>query len=152
MKMQALYILAIVLGSSLLLSACSPSLSPLYRDYEAGGTTDTLEERIVTALHEAGWDTVETSVPNVVATEEKVLSNWGLYKVTATLEVTPLGRDHVRIFIHPYRKYIVGGQGKIPYLTRRIRVRFLPELSDAFETQGFAMAGTPFERDDSELR
>lgn len=152
MKRQTLYILGIVLGSSLLLTACSPSLSPLYRDYEAGGTADTLEERIVTALYEAGWDTVETSVPNAVATEEKVLSNWGLYKVTATLEVTPLGSDHVRIFIHPYRKYIVGGKGKIPYLTRRIRVRFLPELSDAFETQGFALAGTPFERDDSELR
>ena len=152
MRDSKVCISGVVLGSMLLLAACAPSLSPLYRDYEAGGAGGALEDRIVAALQEAGWDTVSTTVPHAVATEEKVLSHWGLYKVTASLEVTPLGRDHVRIFVHPYRQYIVGGKSKIPYLTRRIRVKFLPDLSDAFETQGFALAGTPFERDDTEMR
>lgn len=152
MRRSSIYIIGIVLGALLFLTACAPSLSPLYRDYEVGGSSEAADARIVAALRSAGWDTVATEVPNAIASEEKVLSNWGLYRVTAQLEVTPLGRDHVRIFVHPYRKYIVGGKGKIPYLTRRIRVKFLPELTEAFEEQGFAVAGTPFERDKSVMR
>ena len=153
MKVFFPYILGAAVAILFVLPGCAPSLSPLYRDYEMGQSDSTsVDGRIVAALKDAGWDTVATSVPNAIATEEKVLSNWGLYKVTASLEVTPLGQDHVRVFIHPYRRYVVGGKGKIPFLTRRIRSQFLPELNDAFEGQGFAIAGTPFERDDSTLR
>lgn len=129
------------------ISGCSPSLSPLYRDYEVAETGSSVTPRIAAALLEAGWDTVETEIPNAVVTEDKTLSNWGLYRVTASLEVTPLGRDHVRVFVHPYRKYITGGKGKIPYLTPSIRAKFLPELNDALENQGLVVVGTPVERD-----
>lgn len=134
------------------LSACSPSLSPLYRDYAIAPGDTAVSERIMAALESAGWDTLQTSFPNTIATDEKVLSHWGVYRVTANLEVTPLGGDHIRVFVHPYRKYIFGGKGKILYLTRRIRTKFMPELNRALKDHGLVTAGTPFERDDSKLR
>jgi hypothetical protein len=145
-------ILLLSASAFLHLSACSPSLSPLYRDYAIAPGDTAVDKRIRSALESAGWDTLQTSVPNTIATDEKVLSHWGIYRVTAALEVTPLGGDHVRVFVHPYRKYIFGGKGKILYLTRRIGTKFMPELNRAFKEQGLNIAGTPFERDDAELR
>ncbi len=109
-------------------------------------------ERIVAALNEAGWDTTATGLPHAIATQERVLRRWGLYRITVYMEVTPLGRDHVRIYMHPFRKYIFGKASKIQYLTRRIRSRFMPELDEAFAKYGLKPAGTPFERDDTVLR
>lgn len=150
MKRIGIIVLA---GAALIVSACSPSLTPLYRDYDAPAADSlSLEDRIVAALQEAGWDTVATTLPHAIATDERVLSDWGLYRVAASLEVSPLGRDHVRLFVHPYRKYIIGGKGKIQYLTRRVRSRFIPELNEAFEKHGLRLAGTPFERDNTAIR
>ena len=153
MKGPFAYLLGAALVILFMLPGCAPSLSPLYRDFDTGRSDSTaVDSRIVAALQGAGWDTVATEIPNAIATQEKVLSNWGLYKVTASLEITPLGPDHVRVFIHPYRKYVIGGKGKIPFLTRRIRSQFLPELNDSFEDHGFVLVGTPFERDDTKMR
>ncbi len=169
-----------LLAGLLLFSACAPSLAPLYRDYDvvaldtsrAASLTHPAERpetlsgapsderpppamarpRIVAALHEAGWDTTSTSLPHAVATRERVLQRWGLYRIVAYLEVAPLGRDHVRVYAHPFRKYVFGKASKIPYLTRPIRSRFLPELDEAFAKHGLQPVGTPFERDDTALR
>lgn len=142
----------VVGGAFLLLSACTPSLSPLYRDYTPAMDSASVEARILSALGEAGWDTVATNLPNAIATEERVLSNWGIYKVAASLEVAPLGQDHVRLYVHPYRQYFIGGKGKIMYLTRRVETRFIPEINEAFEKYGLRLAGTPFERDSTTLQ
>lgn len=139
---------AILLGAALILSACSPSLSPLYRDYQVPKDETPVEQRVANALAAAGWDTVGVNVPNAITTEEKTLSHWGIYKVTATLEVTPLGQNHVRVFVHPYRHYITGGKGKIPYLTPSLRSKFLKPLNEAFLAEGLAVVGTPIERDE----
>lgn len=141
---------ALVFGAGLLLSSCSPSLSPLYRDYEVRDGGASMEQRVAGALVDAGWDTVEVDTPNAITTEEKTLSHWGIYRVTATLEVTPLGQDHVRVFVHPYRRYITGGKGKIPYLTPSLRSKFLHSLNEAFAAQGLVVIGTPIERDEEE--
>lgn len=141
---------AAIVAIWVLVAGCSPSLSPLYRDYEVADLEAPIDSRIAEALQEAGWDTVTTSIPNAVVTDSKTLSHWGLYKVTASLEVTPLGREHVRVFVHPYREYITGGKGKIPYLTPSIRAKFLPRLNEAFEEKGLVVVGTPVERDEKE--
>ena len=102
------------------LAACSPSLSPLYRDYtltqEDSGPEDDLvaEPRIRDALQASGWDPAESAAPNAVSTEERTLRNWGLYRVVVELEVVPLGPEHVRVYFHPYRRYLFGGRGKNP--------------------------------------
>lgn len=137
----------LVLLFTLVLTACTPSLSPLYRDYEVL-ESDTLErdvyERIYEALQEAGWTPAEASAENVVATESKTIRNWGLYKIVVSLEVVPVGDEHLRIFIHPYRQYITGGRSKIPYLASNLRTIVLPDLNKAFEHQGFELAGMPY--------
>ena len=171
---------ALLLVISFFLSACAPSLAPLYRDYDmpspdtllavavsesmnpsgepSGMAPDegvgarTVPERIVAALNEAGWDTTATDLPHAIATKQRVLRRWGMYSIVFYLEVTPLGRDHVRIYIHPFRKYVFGKASKIQYLTRRIRSRFMSELDEAFSKHGLKPAGTPFERDDTILR
>lgn len=141
--------LIIVLSSAMLaLSACSPSLSPLYRDYERPGEGVPIEERVIAALSEAGWQTVDADVPNAITTEARTLSRWGIYRVTAELEVTPLGQNHVRVFVHPYRHFITGGKGKIPYVTPRLRSKLLGPLNEAFKSQGLTVVGTPVERDE----
>lgn len=160
----------------LLLPACAPSIAPLYRDYDivapdtslaapvsgpmdfpeiaSGEDADpaAVRRRVADALHEAGWETTPTDLPHAVATRERVLQRWGLYRVTARLEVTPLGRDHVRVYVHPFRKYVFGKASKMQYLTRPVRSRFLPEIDRAFAKRGLRPAGTPFERDDTVLR
>lgn len=144
---------ATLVGACVLLTACTPSLSPLYRDYNAPpADSASVDARILAALDAAGWDTVSTDLPNTIATDERVLSDWGIYKVTASLEVTPIGREHVRVYVHPFRKYIFGGRGKILYLTKRIRSKLIPDVNRAFDEQGLSLAGTPFERDNTVLR
>ncbi len=178
--MKRSYAPTALLVALLLFSACAPSLAPLYRDYDivpldtfrtapladfrefpeilsdAPSGEDAapamVRQRIVAALHEAGWDTTSTSLPHAVATRERVLQRWGLYRIVAYLEVAPLGRNHVRIYAHPFRKYVFGKASKIPYLTRPIRSRFLPEIDEAFSKYGLEPVGTPFERDDTVLR
>jgi len=137
-----------LIAALLIMSGCSPSLSPLYRDYEVSPADSSIDDRITAALVDAGWDTLESDIPNTIATESRTLSRWGLYRVTASLEVTPLGPDHVRVFVHPFRRYITGGKGKIPYLTPGVRSKFLPGLTESLREQGLVAVGTPIERDE----
>ncbi len=178
--MKRSYAPTALLVAFLWFSACAPSLSPLYRDYDVvlGDTSRTasrahpaelpaplsiappdeegapagVRQRIVAALHEAGWDTTSTDLPHAVATRERTVQRWGLYSIVVYLEVTPLGRDHVRMYAHPFRKYVFGKASKLSYLTRPIRSRFLPEIEEAFAKHGLQPVGTPFERDDTVLR
>ena len=98
------FLLVFLMG---LLAACSPSLSPLYRDYEVQVGRERLPEQMAvygdirTALSAAGWETTPASAPNAVATKPRTLSNWGLYRVVVSLEVVPIGTDYVRVYFHP---------------------------------------------------
>lgn len=129
------------------LGGCSPSLSPLYRDFEVRNRAGADEARIEAALEQAGWSPAPDVSPSAVTTEERTLTQWGLYKVTARLEVVPLGDGHVRVLVHPYRKFVTGSRSKIPYLSRSLRNQLLPDLNKAFEAQGLHAVGTAVERD-----
>lgn len=140
-----------ILATSLFLSACSPSLSPLYRDYtivpeeSAGPSEDDVYARILRALEEAGWQPAEPATENVVATEMRTLRRWGLYRTVAYLEAAPVSGEYVRLFIHPYRRFITGGRSKIPYLTRSLRGQILPDINEAFEKHGLKPVGRPYD-------
>ncbi len=133
----------------LLFVGCSPSLAPLYRDYEVSTSPNEhqLDTRISSALDRAGWTVVSSDTPQAISTEERTLSTWGLYRVTASLEVVPLGENHVRVLIHPYRKFFTGSKSKIPYLSRNLKRNLIPDLRQAFTEQGLVAVGTPMERD-----
>jgi hypothetical protein len=146
---------------------CAPSLSPLYRDYDVepapastsvGDTEQSTDEvdrgiydRIRAALADAGWTEAPSAAPNVVSTEPRQLSNWGIYRVVVSLDVVPVGEQHVRVLFHPARIYFTGGRSKIPYLGSEMRSALLPELNEAFEAQGLYPIGTPRERDEEQV-
>jgi hypothetical protein len=135
---------------ALFLAACSPSLAPLYRDYEVEPTglpESTLYENIETALQESDWELAPASAPNVVATESRQINNWGLYRVIVSLEIIPVGGDYVRVYIHPYRKFFTGSRSKIPFLRANLRRSVLTELNTAMEAQGLHVIGTAIQRD-----
>ena len=144
------FLLVLLLGFALSTGACAPSLSPLYRDYEAQADSSTvtpIEKRIEDALTDAGWQLKPAAAPNAFATEERKLSSWGIYSVVASVEVVPLGTEYVRLYIHPYRTYITGGRGKIPYLNKSLQRSVLKDLTKAFELQSLQAIGTGEKRD-----
>ena len=140
-------VLLLVSAAILLTSGCAPSLSPLYRDYAVPDTVEATESRITRALSDAGWTVTDDRPPQAIATEERTLTNWGLYRVVASLEVVPLGSGHVRVLIHPYRAYFTGSRSKMPFLRRSLQRTILPELNEAFEAEGLEIAGTALDRE-----
>ena len=146
------FLIVVLAGISLAgVMGCTPKLSPLYRDYEVPqdveGQPVDVYEKVRIALVDAGWELAQPDVANVVKTEEQTLTNWGLYKVTAYLEAAPLGGNYVRVYIHPFRKYVTGGQSKVPFLLSSVRSRVLPPLNQALEEQGLTSVGVPRDKD-----
>jgi hypothetical protein len=134
----------------LLLTAtgCAPSLSPLFRDYDiepapATAANDDVYARLRAALTEAGWTVTESDVPNLLATEPRRMSNWGLYRTDVTLEAAPVNNRHVRVFFHPFRTYITGGRSKMAFLDGGLQRALIPELNRALEAHGFLPLGAP---------
>ena len=144
--LSLLYIAAAVAG-------CMPSVAPLYRDYAVGapdgtGETEALRERIRSALVEAGWTPAPPVVPEAVATTPRTLSDIGLYRTEVSIDVVLVGGTHVRVFFHPYRRYLTGGLSKVPFLSAGVRRQLLPPLNEAFARRGFTAVDTPRERDE----
>ena len=57
--------------SALLIAGCSPTLYPLYRDYEHEPGSSALLPSIEEALIEAGWELIPPPAPNAVATADR---------------------------------------------------------------------------------
>lgn len=155
-----------VIALLVLLSGCSPRLSPLYRDYEvkpddaqteaeSATTPDDHAEvmdRIRAGLDAAGWTVTEAVTDNVIAAESRKFREWGLYSIEVDLEVAPVGGNYVRLFVHPYRIYVTGAKRKIPYLRGSLARSVLKDLHEAFDAQGLEYIGTAQTRDRQALR
>ena len=139
------YVLIGVLALSV--TACAPSLSPLYRDYQVQKIDQPVADRIEAALVEAGWHVIPASAPNALATEERKIRSWGLYSVVVSLEAVPVGEGYVRLYLHPYRKYFTGNRSKIPFLKKSLQRALLTDLNEAFYNEGLLALGTGVERD-----
>jgi len=145
----------LITTTALTLAACAPSVSPLYRDYEVRAVRASEEAspdvyaRIRAALAKAGWMETEADAPNIVSTEPRQISGWGLFRTEVALDVAPIGDSHVRVLFHPIRYSFLGGRTKIGYLGRGARRSILPDLNAAFEEQGFEVLGTAKERDEN---
>ncbi len=144
----------LVIAATVVLTACAPSISPLFRDYtvEAPGgqpaSSPDVFTRIQAALTEAGWTETGAAAPNVISTEPRFVSNWGLFRTAVRLDVAPIGEHHVRVIFTPTRHSVFGGRTKIGYLSSGVRRAILPQLNAAFEQQGFVVLGTAQERDE----
>ena len=145
MRLPSVLLALLVLG--LTAGGCSPSFSPLYRDYTVQPSDAPLEARIEAALLEAGWQPEPGEAPNVIATEERTLNEWGLYRIVASLEVVPVGDDYVRLYVHAFRHYFTGSRSKIPCLKKGLRGQVLTDLNKSFAANGLTALGTAVERD-----
>lgn len=121
----------------LLLAGCTPRLAPLYQDYSTASSDSATVEAAARALESAGWTLNPAPAPNALATMPRRMQEWGLYRVYLQVEVLPLGGPYVRVLFHPYRQYVTGGRGKIPYLPSGVRRAALPPLREALEAEGF---------------
>jgi hypothetical protein len=136
-----------------LAGGCAPSVTPLYRDFEvrpgtvAADTAD-LRGRLRAALVDAGWTLAPAVTPEAVATAPRTVSDVGLYRTEVHLDAVPVGGRYVRVFFHPYRRYLSGGRSKVPYLGAGLRRRLLPPLADALARRGLVAVGLARERDE----
>lgn len=115
-------------------TSCSPSLHPLYKDYQHPFDGHIPIELIEKTLIESGWEIVDSPSSNTITTAERTIRNWLLYKVTVYVEVVPISPKHARLLIHPYRVFITGSRSKIPFLQRGIRRGIIRDLDRAFES------------------
>ena len=112
---------------------CSPSLHPLYKDYQHNFDGHLPVDLIEEILIESGWKIVDSLSPNTVTTAQRRIRNWLVYKVIVHVEVIPISPKHARLLIHPYRVFITGTRSKIPFLRRSIRRSVISDLDQAFE-------------------
>ncbi len=136
----------------LFLSACSPSLYPLYRDYSVEPHAEAVETRIQNALASSGWVRVPAAAPNVIATNERRVRHWGVYSIEVSLEAIPIGGGHVRLLVHPYRKYVWGTRSKVAFLNGTIRRSILRDFDSAMAAQELIAVGTGVSRDRKKTR
>lgn len=135
------------------LGACSPGSTPLYRDYSAPPVTpEELQQRILTALDEAGWKIDSVRTDGVVTTQRRTVSRFLLYHVDVRLDVLPLDGRYVRVLLFPYRYFITGNRSMIAFMRPGIERSVLPSLSSAFRRQGLVLVGTPIDRDRKRTR
>lgn len=144
-----IHFLALTLAAVLFVG-CSPRISPLYRDFSIGESSSselTIHERLSRALEEGGWVVIDGITSNVVATESRRMRSWVIYDMEVELEASPVGNGHIRLFIHPYRRYFTGSRGKMPYLKSGLAKSVLKTLEEPFDTYGLRFAGTAQSRD-----
>lgn len=147
MRSRTVRFLGVVAAAGiLLLSGCSPTLTPLFRDYRVTVDAPVDSSRIRSALREAGWQIRRTPDLPVIRTRPRTINNWLLYKVRVQLDVARVNDDQVRVFIHPRREYIFGTRSKLLYLKETLHEEFVPDLNRAFAQHEMEIIGDPFER------
>ena len=142
---------AVALATVIMIAVgCTPRLSPLYRDFSIEKPVPNdqdLRGQIGEALDEAGWTVIDGVTSNIVATESRKFHTWVVYRMEVELEVAPVGKGYVRVFIHPYRRYFTGSRGKMPYLKKGFANSIMETLEEPFASRGLKFAGTADSRD-----
>ena len=139
----------LLVAFAMLATGCAPRLSPPYRDYEVRSSPTDLSATLREAAEAAGWETVPSLDPAVVTTAPRQVATGLASRTTAFVEMTPVGRGHVRIAIRAEkRSTIFGGRSKVYALDRGLRDAVLGELTDALRDRGLVPLGTPRDRDE----
>lgn len=130
------------------LAACTPRLSPTYRDFEvraAPAEADTLvEARLSRAVTAAGWTLAPADAPGMVTTERRAVGG----RTEAALDLVPLDGGFVRVYVRAQKRSLLGGRGKVFALDGRLRRVVLRDLTEALEAQGLVPLDAPRERDE----
>jgi hypothetical protein len=139
--MRTANILTLALATILLSAAlvgCTPSVSPLFRDFEVRAAADD-PGLIREALEAAGWSIAPDTTSSYLRTLPRRFNERGIAASEVELEIVPMARQHVRVFIYAQRVYFFGHRGTLPYLSSGLRDRFVPQLSQAFGERGMVL-------------
>ncbi|MCY4170079.1 MAG: hypothetical protein OXF08_00590 [Bacteroidetes bacterium] len=123
------------------LMGCSPALHPLYLDYEYSPKDTIPFYQIESALQEAGWSIATSPSDNSVTTADREIQNWLLYRIVVYVEVIPIGPQHIRLLVHPYRVYFTGSRSKIPFLKPGIHRKVIRKINHVFESYNIVEVG-----------
>ena len=130
------------------LAACTPRLSPAYRDFavrRAPPAADTLlDARLRRALTASDWLLAPQETPHVLSTEPRDVGG----RVQAALDLVPVDGGFVRVYVRASKGRLFGGRGKVYALDERLRRVVLADLSEALEVEGLFPLGAPRERDE----
>lgn len=144
--MRGLSLLGLSLWLGVAGMGCSPRLVPLYYDYQLPSATEAPLYPVAQALTAAGWEVIRGDSLHL-ETAPRAMRHWGLYQVVVRLEAVSVDGRFVRLFIHPYRRYLTGRRSKIPYLPAGLQAILLPQLHTALAAKELKPIGTAFQRD-----
>ncbi|MEM1126463.1 MAG: hypothetical protein AAGI71_07415 [Bacteroidota bacterium] len=135
---------AVVVCWGLLLGAgCAATTAPLYQDYRytasEAAEASSRREAVEAAFQANGWTLRTPPAENTVATMPRTVSRWGLYVVRVDVEAILMGQGRVRLLYHPTRHLVIGGRGKMPFLTRRLQRTVAEPLETALEAEGLVL-------------
>ena len=142
--------LVVVLFLGLGVSACTPRLSPPYRDYEVreAGPDSSLRGKLQEAAVEAGWALSQPTSPFIVSTRARRVEEGFLSTTDAALDLVPLDGGYVRIYVRAEKRSLLGGRSKVYALSPGLRRSILEPLSEALARRGLVALGTPRDRDE----
>ena len=133
------FVLILFWGAVLSLGACVP-ITPNYRDYTSNMTANDAMMKAQDVLKTQQWTIKPSPIAPMIATEEREIRNFGVYKIIVSLELVQLNRENIRLFVHAYRKYKLSGtKAKIPYLERHVRQDVVKPLTDALKRQDISV-------------
>lgn len=137
----------LVVVLALLMCACSPRLTPPYRDFRVASPDTALTALLREAAVEAGWTLDASPAPSVITTATRIVGGT-VTPTTVRLEIIPLAGNVVRVWVRGESRGVLGGRTKLYALTPSVRERALASLSDALRSRGLRALDTPQRRDE----
>ena len=124
--------------------------TPPYRDFRPAALMDrpAAAALLREAALEAGWALAASPDSAVVSTQPRPVNQGVLSTTTAALDLVPLGRGFVRVFVRAERRSFWGSRGKVYGLDAALRRDVLGPISRALEARGLTPLEAPRERDE----
>lgn len=132
-------------------AACSPGrLAPPYLDVRGLAVQSEKErhegiERLREAVIASGWHVVSADSASVIRTAARDVSG-GVTRAEASIELIPLSRGFVRVYVHASRWNLLGVRSKVYHLSTGLRREILGDLEAELVESGFTTIDPERER------
>lgn len=102
-------------------------------------------ERLREAVIASGWRVTSSDSASVIRTEARNVPG-GMTRTEASLELIPLSRGFVRVYVHASRWNLLGVRSKVYHLSSGLRREILGTLETELAARGFATVEPANER------
>ncbi len=131
-------------------AGCTPRLAPPYSDFRPTSAAGVPADTLAAALVEAGWPLGETSAPGIISSAPRRID--GASRITAALDLLPLGGGTVRVLVRAERRGLFGGRTKVFSLDPRLRRAILADVTTSLRARGFLPLAEARRRDEDTMR